>query len=256
MNVKQMAIKKGDFIELEYTGELKDGGVFDTTDEAKEKKIMPDFSIEKIQINLDHANKLLGLDLKENDVKKLLEKMGYNYSKNILTNEKKYIRKLKEAILAIKLEQVISKEPGEYRFELAPENAFGKKDVKLIQLIPTSKFTREKINPMPGLQINIDGHYGMIKTVSGGRTLVDFNHPLSGRDVIYQLKINRIVTDDREKAEALLKLQFNKKEMKVEMKEGTASANVGVDVPKEILDIMEKKFKEIIPGLKKLELKK
>jgi len=218
MNVKQMAIKKGDFIELEYTGELKDGGVFDTTDEAKAKKAG-------------------------------LYDPGSRYGPIIIcVGEHQLVKGLDE--------QVISKEPGEYRFELAPENAFGKKDVKLIQLIPTSKFTREKINPMPGLQINIDGHYGMIKTVSGGRTLVDFNHPLSGRDVIYQLKINRIVTDDREKAEALLKLQFNKKEMKVEMKEGTASANVGVDVPKEILDIMEKKFKEIIPGLKKLELKK
>ncbi len=51
---------------------------------GKEKKLTPDFSIEKIQINFDNVNKLLGLDLKENDIKKLLEKMGYNCSRNIV----------------------------------------------------------------------------------------------------------------------------------------------------------------------------
>lgn len=53
-------------------------------DYGKEKKLTPEFGIEKIQISIDKINKLLGLDLKENDVKKLLEKMGYNYNKNIV----------------------------------------------------------------------------------------------------------------------------------------------------------------------------
>lgn len=51
-------------------------------DYGKEKKLTPEFGIEKIQINIDRIDKLLGLDLKENDIKKLLEKMGYNYNKN------------------------------------------------------------------------------------------------------------------------------------------------------------------------------
>lgn len=38
-----------------------------------------DFSTEKIKLSLENANKLLGLQLKEKDLEKLLPKMGYNY---------------------------------------------------------------------------------------------------------------------------------------------------------------------------------
>jgi len=44
-------------------------------------EITPDLTPEKMKINIENINKLLGLELKENDVKKLLERMGYNYSK-------------------------------------------------------------------------------------------------------------------------------------------------------------------------------
>jgi phenylalanyl-tRNA synthetase beta chain len=39
-----------------------------------------DLKPEKIKINLDNINKLLGLNLKEQEIKKLLEKMGYSYN--------------------------------------------------------------------------------------------------------------------------------------------------------------------------------
>ncbi|MDD5700147.1 MAG: phenylalanine--tRNA ligase subunit beta [Candidatus Nanoarchaeia archaeon] len=50
----------------------------------KAKKITPDFEPEVIQISLVNVNKLLGLDLKENDIRKFLERMGYDYNKNIV----------------------------------------------------------------------------------------------------------------------------------------------------------------------------
>jgi len=43
----------------------------------------PDFTPEKIKLSIENTNKLLGLELKENEVKKLLEKMGYDYSNKI-----------------------------------------------------------------------------------------------------------------------------------------------------------------------------
>jgi phenylalanyl-tRNA synthetase beta chain len=46
---------------------------------GKEKILTPDLTPEKMKLNLDNANKLLGLDLKETDAAKLLEKMGHNY---------------------------------------------------------------------------------------------------------------------------------------------------------------------------------
>jgi len=48
---------------------------------GKEKKITPNFETEKMPINLENVNKLLGLNLQEKEMKKLLEKMGYAYDK-------------------------------------------------------------------------------------------------------------------------------------------------------------------------------
>ena len=45
----------------------------------KNKKEAVDLKSEKMKINLENANKLLGLNLAEKDAKKLLEKMGYDY---------------------------------------------------------------------------------------------------------------------------------------------------------------------------------
>jgi len=43
------------------------------------KKQTPDLTPEKMKLNIDNANKLLGLSLKESEVKTLLERAGYNY---------------------------------------------------------------------------------------------------------------------------------------------------------------------------------
>ena len=43
--------------------------------------ITPDLKTEKMKINLENCNKLLGLNLSEKDIRKNLEKMGYNYKK-------------------------------------------------------------------------------------------------------------------------------------------------------------------------------
>jgi phenylalanyl-tRNA synthetase beta chain len=48
----------------------------------KECKVTtPDLKPEKISISLENANKLLGLNLKEKDLEKLLPRMGYEYEK-------------------------------------------------------------------------------------------------------------------------------------------------------------------------------
>ncbi len=44
------------------------------------KEINPNLSPKKMKISVDNVNKLIGLNLKEKDLSKLLEKMGYDYS--------------------------------------------------------------------------------------------------------------------------------------------------------------------------------
>ena len=121
-------------------------------------------------------------------------------------------------------------------------NAFGKRYPKLLQLIPTKKLTDNKITPFPGLQINVDGQIATIKTVSGGRVMADFNHSLAGKDVSYDIKILREVTDDLEKAKALLA---------VELRIRPPIEKKGVDlvisgIPEKIQESIKKRLSELI----------
>ena len=148
---------------------------------------------------------------------------------------------------------LIGKGPGQFKVELKPENAFGNKDAKLIQLIPTNKFRQQKIQPMPGLQVNIDGVFGIIKTVSGGRTLVDFNHPLAGKELVYDVKINRMVDDNGEKIKAFLKLAFGIKDCEVKIEEGDAKVTVKNELSQKMKNEISKKITELIKTVKKAE---
>lgn len=212
------AVKNNDFVEVEYTGKLKDGNsVFDTTD-------------------------------KEIAGKSELENENDSYGPVIVcVGEGHLLKGIDKAI--------VGKEEGmEYNFDFPPEEAFGKKDAKLIQLIPTGKFRQNKIQPVPGLQINIDGIVGTVKTVSGGRTLVDFNHPLAGKEVSYNLKIRRIVNDDREKLMAFLKLNLGHKDddFKVEVSEGTAKVNFEHKIPEDAEKQLSSEASRLIPSIKKI----
>jgi FKBP-type peptidyl-prolyl cis-trans isomerase 2 len=208
-----MALKKDDFVELEYTGNISDTGeVFDTTDVevAKVSGIyQKDAVFGAVTICLGQGFILQGLE-----------------------------------------QRLVGKDIGEHSIELPPEEGFGKKSTKLIQLVPTSKFTKQKIAPIPGLQINVDGLIGTIKHVTGGRTIVDFNHPLSGKSLHYVVKVKRIVTDDKEKVEAILKWQFRIDVPEIEIKDGALSLNLP-GLPGEMQEEISSKVKSLT-GVKNL----
>ena len=206
-------IKKYDFIEIEYTGRIKENDeVFDTTDKAVAEKNElhgHDFGPKIICIGEEHILKGLDKNLEGRDV------------------------------------------GNEYEFILKPEEAFGNKNANLIQLIPTNKFKQQKIQPIPGMQLNIDGMFGTIKTVSGGRTLVDFNHPLAGKEVLYKIKVNKKITEDKEKLDACIKLNLGS-DFKSEIKESSAEIALKADVPKEVKEELKEKIKEFIPSIKNI----
>ncbi len=208
-------IKKGDFVEVEYTGKTKEDNItFDTTD------------IEVAKKNNIYA-----------------EKMQYG-PVVICVGENQILEGLEK--------DLEGKETGkEYTIELTSENAFGKKDVKLIRMIPVGAFRKQGIDAQPGLEVNIDGAMGLIRRVGGGRCLVDFNHPLSGKDIIYKIKANKIVTDDKEKVKSYLRLAFGSK-VDVELKEGIAEVKIENEIPPEVQENISKQLLEMVSSVKKL----
>ena len=51
---------------------------------GNKKELTPDLKPEKMKINLDNVNKLLGLELNEKHIKTFLERMGYNYNNKVV----------------------------------------------------------------------------------------------------------------------------------------------------------------------------
>jgi FKBP-type peptidyl-prolyl cis-trans isomerase 2 len=214
-----MAIKEKEFIEVEYTGKLQEEDVvFDTTDE----KVAKDSGIYQ---------------------------EGQKFGKVIICLGEGHILESLE-------KELIGKEPGEFKIPLKTEDAFGKKSAKMVQLISATKFTKEGIKPQPGLQVNVDGIFGIVKSVTGGRVLVDMNHPLAGKDVVYDVKVSRIIEDTKEKTQGILDLQFGKGAVESEFADGNLTVTVNFDLPEEYQQKLTEKIQELIPDVKKAEFKK
>jgi FKBP-type peptidyl-prolyl cis-trans isomerase 2 len=111
-----------------------------------------------------------------------------------------------------------------------------------------SAFKKQQMRPFPGLQVNIDGFMGVIKTVSGGRVIVDFNHPLAGRDVMYEVMVKRVVTDAKEKIGSFLKMNVFGRDIPFTFDKGKLVVEFAI--PKEMQEQIVKKLKEVIPEIK------
>jgi FKBP-type peptidyl-prolyl cis-trans isomerase 2 len=109
-----------------------------------------------------------------------------------------------ERMLIAGLDDALIGKSGKFSVTVPAENAFGKKDPKLLKIVPTEQLHQQQINPTPGLQLNIDGQYGVVRSSSGGRTVVDFNHPLASQDVTYDVEILGKIEDGKEQIKALL----------------------------------------------------
>ncbi len=210
-------IQHHDFIELDYTGRLADGPLFDTTSEKVAK-----------QHNLPTANKKFG-------------------SVVICVGEQQILPGLDA--------QLVGKEVGkEYTIKLLPEQAFGKRDIKKMKIIPMGTFREHQTEPQPGLQIDVDGEMGTVARVSGGRVMVNFNHPLAGKEVVYEIRILRQVTDQKEQITAFLNmgLRIPEDKINVEIAEGKATIQLPFQLPAPFTEELGKKLAELT-GLKGVE---
>lgn len=212
-----MAIKEHDFIELDYTGILDDGTIFDTTSEdiAKKHDINnPKAAYKPIIICVGEQQVVPGLD-----------------------------------------QALIGKEIGNaYMIKVPTEQAFGKKDAKMIRLVPLRVFEKQNIMPQPGLQVDMDDTIATVLRVGGGRVLVDFNHPLAGKQITYEITPKRQVTDPKEQIKSYLEMVFPVK-TEVDIVDDKATITLAQDLPKEIAQELSKKLSELT-RIKTIEFKK
>lgn len=163
-----MPIQKSDFIIIDYIAKVKETGeVFDTTAEeiAKENKLY-----------------------KEGDIFE---------PKLVVVGEGWVLKSLDDALLTFKLNK-------QQTVEITPENAFGNRDPEKVKLVPIKRLAARGITPRLGAQIEYDKKLATVRTMGSGRVTLDFNPPLAGKTLVYEVTVQKALKTAEEKISALI----------------------------------------------------
>jgi len=166
------AVNKGDFILMEMTGKAEETGeVFDTTNEdvAKEKGI---------------------------------HREGNTYGARLVVVGEGWVLRGLDARLRG------TKQNEQTAIEIPAAEAFGDRDSNNVQIIPYRVLRSKNVNPIPGAELEIDGRQAIIRSVGAGRVQVDYNHPLAGRKIVYDVKVTEIIEEEKAKVNALIGRRF------------------------------------------------
>ncbi len=158
-----MPLQDGTFALIEYTLKVKETGeVVDTTSEEEAKKA--------------------GIyDAKERYGPRL-----------VIVGEGRLIPGLEKLVRELN-------EGEEKEAEIPPSEAFGERKPENIKIMPRNVFLRSGITPEPGKIVEINGKLAVIRSVTGGRVVVDFNHPLAGKKLVARVKLVKILNTVEEK---------------------------------------------------------
>lgn len=159
-------MEKGDFVRIKYVGRLENGEIFDLTDEDLAKKE----NIYNPKVKYGLVPVILGAGFVIKGVEKALEEMKVGEKKTA----------------AIK-----------------PEDGFGERDPKLVKVIPKKIFQQQNIEPKQGMIVDFGNMKGRVQSVTGGRVRVDFNNPLAGKILKYDLEIVEKIESNEEKIKAI-----------------------------------------------------
>ena len=223
-----MAQQKGDFILIDYVAKVKETNeVFDTTKEDVAKK--------------EH-----------------LKKEGEVYeAKLVVVGESWVLKSLDDALLTTEINKPTT-------VEIPADKAFGPRDPEKIRRVPIKQLYAKEINPIVGARIEFQGKMATIRSIGAGRVLLDYNPPLAGRTLIYELTVTKKLDESQEKVVALIhrripvveenkfKITLKTKNLTIDMPEDTfyvegiqiAKRGIAMDIQKFLPDIVETKFVE------------
>ena len=115
--------------------------------------------------------------------------------------------------------------------ELPPEKGYGARDPSKMKLVPLRRF-RDKETPLPGERIELDGRPAVVRAVGAGRVQVDYNHPLAGRTLIYDVSVEKVLEDENEKILNVISVRIPEVD-KTKFGLEKNKAELTIDVPEE-----------------------
>jgi FKBP-type peptidyl-prolyl cis-trans isomerase 2 len=190
-------VQRGDFVKINYIGRLDSGEIFDLIDEeiAKKEKIYnPKIRYSPIPIIIGAGFLVPGLE-----------------------------------------KAILDMEVGDKRkIDVKPEDGFGQRDPKLIRTVPRKVFRNQKLDPLPGMVVDFSGTKGRIQSVDAGRVRVDFNNPLAGKTLHYEIEIKEKIEDPKEKIKSIFEFfGIKDADIKIENKEATIKT---ISLPSQLKD--------------------
>jgi len=189
-------IQKSDFILVDYTGKVKETGeVFDTTSEetAKESKLYKEGEIYEPRL--------------------------------VVVGEGWVLKALDEALLKFKIGK-------NETVEIPPEKAFRQRDPEKVKLVPFRRLAARGITPRLGEQIEYDKKLATVRIIGSGRVTLDFNPPLAGKTLVYEVTVKKELKTEKEKIAVLIHRRIPAVEAEKFVFE-VGKADVKVNVPEE-----------------------
>jgi peptidylprolyl isomerase len=163
-----VSLQKGDFVTVDYTARVKETGeVFDTTLEDVAKK--------------EH-----------------LYKEGEVYEpKLVVIGEGWVLKALDDSLMTMEVAKAS-------QVEIPQDKAFGARDPEKVKRVPLRQLTAKGITPAVGKRVEYGEKMATVRTVGAGRVLLDFNPPLAGKTLVYDVTVKRKLDKREEKVQALI----------------------------------------------------
>jgi peptidylprolyl isomerase len=223
-----MALQKGDFILIDYVAKVKETNeVFDTTkdDVAKKEHLHKEGQIHEPEL--------------------------------VVVGEGWVLKSLDDALATMEVNK-----PG--TVEISPDKGFGQRDPEKIKRVSIKQLYAKEINPVVGARIEYQGKNATIRSVGAGRVLLDFNAPLAGRTLIYDVTITKKLDTAEQKIGAIVhrrvpvveenkfKLTIQGCDLTIDLPEETfyvegiqiAKRGIAMDIQKFLPELAETRFVE------------
>lgn len=157
-----------------------------------------DFAIVDYVARVEETGEIVDLTLEDVAKKeKIYREDGIYKPKLVIVGEGWFIKGFEEGLIGLEVGK-------KAEIRVPPEKGFGERDPKKIKVVPIREFRKSGVTPRPGMRVTINGKVGTIRTVTSGRVRVDFNHPLAGKTIIYEVYVRKKLTDDLEKIKAII----------------------------------------------------
>ena len=150
-----MKVEDGDYVLFHYVGRFDNGEIFDTSYEELAKEN--------------------GIYVEDREYGPMWARIGVG----------EIIPGLDEALVGM--------EPGEKKTVIVPpEKAYGMPNPELVIKVPIEEFTKVGLEPVEGLYVMTDSGIAKILEVNDSLVSLDFNHPLAGKTLIFEVEVLEI----------------------------------------------------------------